>query len=389
MISFSSKYRIKENISEFLFSLFLLMFSLVKPITQPTGYNGIILFCLSLLCLLVLTNHNLKRRISGNYKFLFRILSIALFLFLLDAVGRYSDSLFEHVYNFCLYAVLPIAFLSNVRNFVAVLWYYSIFSIANGFIYLFDPLLEYSISGGYMPFGFNVMLPAIAGCSLLFFYFQKKFALLLMLFFLLFSFIFSNKGATLTAILIVAMSYIYIPYGGKKSKKRLVLSLFALSLLVIMIIPLLELGWAVASHLGIDNSYALTTTSMISEGLGDNVYSERYKVWDDAIRMFNDSPLIGHGVGHFLEYSEQPYPHNFLLQVMVEYGMVGAILFIIIFIKSITKISKIKLFEKKIFTLIMLVMWFIPLMLSLAYWVYMPFWIYWALCFSRQKIANR
>lgn len=383
------KYRIKENISEFLFSFFLLMFSLVKPITQPTGHNGVILFFLSVFCLAILTIHNFKSNISGNYRLLFQITILILFLFLFDAVGRYNDSLFDHVYNFFLYAVLPISFLSNVRDFGAVLWYYSVLSVVNGIIYLYDPLANYVVSGGYMPFGFNVMLPAIVGSSFLFFYFQKKLALLLILFFLLFSFIFSNKGATLTAILIVAISYVYIPYMGGKYKRRLVQACGVLLLVVVMVVPLLELGWTVASYLGFENSYALTTTAMISEGHGENVYSERYKVWDDAIRMFNDSPLIGHGVGNFHKYSEQPYPHNIILQVMVEYGLVGLISFLLIFIISIKRLSKVKSFEKRIFTFIMLVMWLIPLMLSMSYWVYMPFWIYWALCFSRQKVISR
>lgn len=375
----------KENIPEFIFSFFMLMFSLVKPITQPTGYNGIFLFFISLFCVVYLLRYNKVKKIAGNYRFLCEITACIVFVLLFDALFRYGEQNFQYIYDFCLYGIIPIFFVSNVRDYKSVLWFYSIFSVINGMIYLFDPFQEYSISGGYMPFGFNVMMPAIVGSTLLFFYFKKKIALLLLLFFLLFSFIFSNKGATLSGLFIVIFAYVYIPAGGRLLKRRLAIVSLILCMGLFFFLPLLDIAWSVVSHMNIEGSYALTTVTMITEGLGDNVYSERFKVWADAITMFNDSRLWGHGVGHFYQYSEQPYPHNFILQIMTEYGIAGTLLFLFIFVSSLKQVFRIHSFEKKIFVIIMFVMWFIPLSISLSYWTYMPFWIYWATCFISNK----
>ncbi|WP_148372648.1 O-antigen ligase family protein [Bacteroides bouchesdurhonensis] len=378
-------YTKRAYFSEFMFVLFMFLFMIVKPVTQPTGYNGAILFVLSCICAIrqIIYNSNSKKRV--NYGYVIFTSAVILFIIILNFIIRPSDNEGQYIYNYFLYGALPVFFLSGVKNYTAVLRFYCLFSIIVGFIYLADPLFEYQISGGYMPFGFNAMLPAFTGSVILAFYFKEKVGYLLALGFLLFSFIFSNKGATLAALAILSFGYSFMANNGEYFKRRIIIILILIAVCIVSFSFILEIGWNVARAFNVEYTYALSTLQAIDGGQGDNVFIDRYFVWDEGVRLYKESPDVGSGIGHFEKQSIQPYPHNFYLQVLDESGLLGAVPFTIILIVSFFKIKKMKNFEKKIVTGIILIQWIIPLTISLSYWIYMPFWIYWALCFKDKK----
>ena len=72
----------------------------------------------------------------------------------------------------------------------------------------------------------------------------------------------------------------------------------------------------------------------------DDVSSGRYDLWSLAYSFFLEAPLIGNGIGYFESYGSQHIKvHNVFLSILVEFGIVGFILytsviFSIIFFKA-------------------------------------------------------
>lgn len=372
--------------AEYMFAFFLFMPMIVKPVSQPTGYNGLILFIISLICIFCQLVHNFKTHKKINYTYLFISSVFLLAIIFFNCLLRPTSNELMYIYNYLLYGAAPVFFLENVRNFKVVLKYYTVISIVVGFIYALDPFLDYHLSGGYMPYGFNVMLPACTGCVLLIYFYKViRSGYILLCVFLILSLIFSNKGATIAALVILFYGFVVVDKYGKDCKKRLLLVLIFSCLLVSCFTYILDIAWELVKVLSIDKSYALATIQMIADGDGNTVFGTRYIVWGEALQLIRDNHYLGVGIGYFEKYSLQPYPHNFYLQVLVETGIVGGMFFIIMLFLSFFKLKKMVPFEKKIFTSLVFIQWFVSLSLSLSYWIYTPFWLYWALCFSKNK----
>ena len=379
-------FRIRDSFPEFMFSLYVSLYSLVKPFTQPTGYAGILLFIITFFCAYLLLNKVNKLKRKGDFSVLIRCSTIIVFCLFVDVLFRYNLNISEYVYNYFLYGFISLFFIAYVRDFRSVLYFFSIIASVNGLIYLFDPVLnDYNLSGGYMQFGFNSLMPAFAGAVLLVYYFKKKWAWFLIITFLIFLFVFANKGAFLCALLILLFAHLYIKNQGKVKFMPLMVAACVICLIMINIKSLIGFGFDIARLLGISDTYALRTFEAMFTGSEDMVFNARYEVWEEAIKMIEQKPLFGWGVGWFEQYSIQPYPHNFVLEFLVDYGWLGTFVFIIIFMNAFVNMIKIKNYEKKIFTIIILILWAFPLSISMTFWKVSFFWMYWFLCFSANK----
>jgi O-antigen ligase len=80
----------------------------------------------------------------------------------------------------------------------------------------------------------------------------------------------------------------------------------------------------------------------------------RITLWDIAIKMFLDNYIFGAGLGGFETnfYStlgaQLHYPHNIILEVLSELGIIGFILFCIVFVLTLLKLKN---YSIKIFIL--------------------------------------
>ena len=374
---------INENYPECLFALYISLFAILKPISQPTGHASIILFVSVFLCLVSGLIYNYLHSRSGNYTFFISTFIIISVLLLFDLTIRSNSNTLGYLYNFVIYGAIPLFLISNIKEFKSVLWFYSIFSVFTGIIYIPDPLLSYHISGGYMQLGFGMLLPAFCGSAILCFYFKKRWGALFLFFFLIYSFIFANKSSTICELILLLFFYLY---GLHCPKSKMVLRRFLVIVAIILIITfneqILDFAIGIADYLEVD-SYALSTFNMMLNGRGDEVYNLRTDLWEESIAMFNQKPIMGWGVGWFEIYSEQPYPHNVFIQILLEYGFVGILLFFLIMVLGIRKLFRCDNFEKKLFSLSVLILWICPLFVSLTYWMYMYFWIFFGLCFSK------
>lgn len=369
-------FGIKQCLPEFLFSLSMSLYSLLSGLTTKSGNSTIILLVSVLVCFTIQTIYNYKHDKSGiPLSYIILLLGITSLLSL-DIIFRYNENTLSYFYSFLVYAVIPLYFLSNVKNYAAVLFYYSIIASIVAILYFRDPIIGYKISGDYMQFGFSVMLPAFTGLCILSFYFKKRILILAVLIIFIYSFIFCNKGVIITQLIILVF---YIVYDSNRFKfKRLLLVVATLWLLLLLAEPILEYGFHILNFFGGESSYSLNTILKIINGDGDSIFNVRLSIWNDAITLILQKPWFGWGVGWFEKiYPSQPYPHNFILQIFVEYGIVGFSIFFIFFLLSIYVTFKVvKSNEKKVFLITMLLTWIVPLCISLSYWNVSSFWVY-------------
>ncbi|WP_301109825.1 O-antigen ligase [Sporosarcina sp.] len=81
--------------------------------------------------------------------------------------------------------------------------------------------------------------------------------------------------------------------------------------------------------------------------VGDDRGSGRFEIWENALRIFADHPLFGVGIYNFQQYnlhyfSDFHYPHNTFLEVLVESGIVGLVLFLTLFLILLVKLYELQ-----------------------------------------------
>ncbi|MCI8485304.1 MAG: O-antigen ligase family protein [Lachnospiraceae bacterium] len=240
-----------------------------------------------------------------------------------------------------------------------------------GVIFFYDPFNNYLLTGNYMVYGFDVMLPAFAGSIIMAFFYKRKIHLIYACaaFMLL---LFGNKGALLTAIVLGISVYILVDGNIRKGRLLFVFSILYLSYLFRVQIFQKILFFFHSRGL---NSYSLNTLYKIIDGQGGSVNSDRINLIRRGKRLFFQNPILGHGIGY---YEEQAgfYVHNILWDILVMAGLIGMVLFIALFLRSLFCFRSYTKYQKN-FYLIMMVMWIVPLMTSMTFWHWIPFWLYW------------
>ena len=272
---------------------------------------------------------------------------------------------------------------SKINDYKKLLWLYAIFSIINGLIYFFDPINSYEISGDYMNFGFSQMLPAFTGGIIFLFIFKKKYGVIFAIVFFIQMFLYANKGATICAVCLMAISYIFFNDNKKIVLRRAFIIIILLCIVIFNTDGVCEWLIETIKSLNIE-TYSLITFLNMLQNNGDKVYHVRTDIWKSAIQLFNQKTIIGNGIGYF-EANFNGYTHNFFLDIAVSSGLIGIIIIMFILVISIKRMIKIHNIYKKFFLMIMFVIAFIPMMFSLTYWTVMPFWIYLAIIFCSKK----
>ena len=97
-----------------------------------------------------------------------------------------------------------------------------------------------------------------------------------------------------------------------------------------------------------NESVTIQRLMLLTQGSGDLGASANARVenFDVAWRMFEERPIAGYGIGSFPVYyngnDETMYPHNILLEVASELGILGLSLLLILFAVSLRNILRSK-----------------------------------------------
>ena len=120
-------------------------------------------------------------------------------------------------------------------------------------------------------------------------------------------------------------------------------------------------------------SYALFTLARTLK-TGDIAFemSTRNIIHDNAWEFIKTNIFLGNGIGAFHDYYGI-YTHNIILDILTTFGIVGILLFLILFVKSISNIFGSSGYDK-VFGVLIFCLAIIPLWFSMNFFVSKEFW---------------
>lgn len=187
--------------------------------------------------------------------------------------------------------------------------------------------------------------------------------------------IFANKGSVLTALILFIIGFSFFRNENKINLKQIATIVFVLLILYLYYADIFLFFVGIADNLSVD-SYSLNTMKIILANSSDNaVYDSRIDIWNNALQYFHQNPIIGCGIGYYKSVSEG-YEHNLILEVLNSWGIVGAILLFVILFKSVTRIIKRISFYQQTTIISFLIIAIFPLLTSMTFWAYQPFWAF-------------
>ncbi|KMY52402.1 O-antigen ligase family protein [Peribacillus loiseleuriae] len=187
---------------------------------------------------------------------------------------------------------------------------------------------------------------------------------------------FSRGG--IVALLLVVLLYAILASVSKKIK---MMTVFLLCLVVLL---------AAGSFMQVDfNQIILSRITDFSTDGG----SGRFELWAQAIHYFMSRPLLGIGAFNFsdyyeFEYNEKLFVHNTFLEVLVESGIIGFLLYFSFLLMLIITFIKTKLHKEKPYMVLTLFA-FLLQMVSLSLMINEAFFFFLALAFKYISIYER
>lgn len=198
-----------------------------------------------------------------------------------------------------------------------------------------------------MSFGFAFILPIILHVSRLF----SKFNFYLFLFVLLevFTlFVFANRGVILS--LVVYLAYKIVALSQSSIKSFVIVTFFVIVGMVFFASSNNLLG-SINTLLEANNMQSRTLMMMADDNLTDD--SGRSEIWALCYDMILEKPLLGWGLGGEYYHLARAYggfsanasaytPHNGVIQAFVNFGIIGGIIVLILFLRPLFCLKRIK-----------------------------------------------
>ncbi len=232
------------------------------------------------------------------------------------------------------FSIIFLAFLSiNDNNELRKLIYFSVVQILISYFVIGIDLNSNTRLGA----GEAIVGGRIGGLIMLysfFIFYERKFLFSIFLFFFgLLCIFLSGTRTVILAILITSFVFIIIQDKYKSIKSILIfLSVFIFVIWLVVHFQLVDITLS---------DRLLGVFSNKDEGGG------RIELFELAYKSFFEKPFFGHGTGSFGFYSTgfdfREYPHNIVLELLFEYGIIGTFLFTATFISAYRILKNIKL----------------------------------------------
>lgn len=133
-------------------------------------------------------------------------------------------------------------------------------------------------------------------------------------------------------------------------------------------------------------SYSLNKIySALTGNIGiDTILSGRNSLFNEAVDIIIENDFMPNGIGYYDAVTNNSYPHNFILELFIEFGFIAIpilLLFLFVIMKILSKIKG----EARFFYLSYLFLSLFRLSVSGSYWTEMSIWI--VMGFSIQKYS--
>lgn len=373
--------------NEFLAALYIMIFAITRIfVTSFKNYSFLILLIFTILIFLLFVFINRKEKVLKLNINIITIIMVNLLLFAFSVLFNYNVFLKQRLYEFVIYGIVSIFLFSKVEDNKRFLKCLASISTVLFFIYFLDPFYNYKFYSDYMNFGLICMLPIFCTCSIARRIFKSKIYTIISLLSFIELFLFANRGATLSAVVIEFFLYFF-------DQKPTFKTIFK-NLVFIVIIFIIYFNFSTILSKGIDflgnhnlSSYSLNSIYQIL-GSNYNALSGRDIIWKNAIIFFKDSVLFGHGIASF-DASYGMYTHNLFLEVLTSFGLFGFIVLLILMVKYLKKLFSLKQRSDRYLYILFFVVGIVPLLFSIYTFKWQYFWIFVYLSLNKTIISKK
>lgn len=318
----------KEIYNSYISALFIFQFGFLQPLASLVNTQLPIAVFSLILMVLSLVNNGFKIKIHVYYTLI--ILTIFFFGNALFMTDRGPSILLLYIEFFfkCFSAYIIGSMPMNSKHLFNAFKYISVLNFISIASY---PFVSFFDSMNYMRFGY-ALLPSV----IMFYYVMKKegwtffyFSLLIISFSIMA--LFGSRGP-LVAIFIVVIIELYFNYKLTFLYKVFITTLVFITTKIILETDLLLRLFDVFYEKWGGASYTLLKfRTTIEFGLAQ-ASSGRDLIYSNLLDLFKEKPVFGLGIGASQYYIDIG-AHNFILQILVETGLIGLLLWLGIFMK--------------------------------------------------------
>lgn len=178
--------------------------------------------------------------------------------------------------------------------------------------------------------------------------------------------------ATRGAIVVTFVGLFFILFKKLSHKQKVIFSIAGAAFITFIFLNWNAIVGKSLERFSEGNVKSLVKLSRMEES-GD-ISNGREDHYNQAIKMIGDNPILGYGVGYYENHTKTSYPHQLFLELMLECGLLGSLLFLKPIMKMIKRTRKDEDEIEYSFKILLLSCCFLPLMFSASFWLYPPFW---------------
>ncbi|MED4694902.1 O-antigen ligase family protein [Peribacillus frigoritolerans] len=361
----------KLDANEFLFVTYIWMFTFLKPILQE--YSNYSFFILIITTIIILSISIIKNGARIGIKYILFLVIVELNI-LIDILWRINDYSFSIQSNIIIFGLISVYLFSKIKDYNKVLYYYCFYSIVAFLLFFSDPFFNYKVFQDYLGFGYYIIVPSYIGFFILRKKFKLKYFIPLEIFCLIEALLFSNRGTTFCILFFLILYELLI---NRVNYKQFIKYIFIFIIISFIISNLSTIANNLYSYI-LKNGYSSYSLHRMIEFLNgqdtDDFLSGRDYLWENAVLMIKQNPLVGSGLGAF-ESIYGGYTHNFILDLLINFGLIGFLFILFLILKSIFNIFKCQNTSEKILMLSIFSICIPKLLLSSAYYSDFYFWI--------------
>jgi hypothetical protein len=386
-----SEKQIKMN--SLLLGLYVSMSMLTKVITSIYSFENNIILVTGLIFLVSLGINKLKMNpIFIMFNFIILILILISYYRLADVTY-----LFDYLNNYLVFGFIATYLISFKLKFPLVMktvnLIFVIFTIILVLIYI--PMIKTSTN---LDFTMDLSYTSMIGvCSVFLsykYYKEEKWSLLVNLLSLCINMWYliilsNNRGALFT---LMVLCFLLVVSKLKRMTTKILLIITSIIASLIFINNLEHYLTKIYSlYLSVFNFRINWLERFLYQISRDDIMTGRDLLYKDAYRIFADNPIIGSGVGFFELSHNGQYPHNFVLQLLGESGIIFSSVVFLVIIIGLMYIIKSDLTDSTEFLRFFFILSIPRLLISSTYWELQFFWLYLFLCliFIMGRLAKK
>lgn len=351
-------------------ALFLMQFSVLLPLSLIINIEYVyIIFTLSLLIISLIVN-----RMSFNTLFILFLVSITLVIILSMLLHEIPYDVIIYILSgFLVKSIVAIYVGSNRFDFKYLFEILTLLAWINIFIIAFSIIiLNLNEHINYMRLGYGIVPSSVILLANLYIYKFKISTLLGFLLTLPLLLLYGSRGTFVVIILFLVLVIVYFMIKSVKGIISLAISGVLLGI-ILYFNMFSKLILYLYNDLGIYSYNLMKFSRSIEEGF-ETASSGRDVLYQSALNSFFEQPIFGNGVGYSFTYTNTS-THNFLLQILIESGLIG---FLIIFITLAILYYKLFFINNKYIKVIFLIFTSISvgrLLISSDLWLRTELWL--------------